>query len=96
MPYSGFMNTLLKMVDVVYRDGQEDKTCQVQKCPVCNGYGVVERPPWITGDVSEWVDGGTDSSHSCPVCKGKGTIPIIKPVDHYCCLSQEDFVREGT
>ena len=41
-------------------------------CPVCNGTGIVSRPPWIAGDVTEWCSGGTQ--YACKACQGKGVI----------------------
>ena len=44
-----------------------------QKCPKCDGQGIVSRPPWIAGDVYEWSS--TSVSHQCNVCNGKMIIP---------------------
>jgi len=43
-----------------------------QKCPVCDGTGLVSRPPGVTGDVTCWVDSVT--SHICPHCNGARVI----------------------
>lgn len=38
-------------------------------CPVCNGQGIVSKPPNIPGDVNQWVSSGT-GGYTCPACKG--------------------------
>lgn len=43
-----------------------------QKCPVCDGQGVVSRPPGFPGDAECWVSDGT--CHTCRVCNGSGII----------------------
>ena len=44
-----------------------------QKCPVCDGTGLVSKPPWVAGDVSVWVDSQA-GPHICHVCQGRGII----------------------
>jgi hypothetical protein len=44
-----------------------------QKCPKCDGQGIVSKPPWIAGDVYEWSD--TVGQHQCNVCNGLMIIP---------------------
>ena len=39
------------------------------KCPVCNGTGLVSRPPGIAGDVDTYSSGQT--TWKCTVCKGE-------------------------
>jgi len=39
-----------------------------QKCPKCDGQGTVSKPPYIAGDVHEWV--ATATSWTCDVCNG--------------------------
>lgn len=39
-----------------------------QKCPKCDGQGIVSKPPWIAGDVYEWSS--TAAQHQCNVCNG--------------------------
>ena len=43
-----------------------------QKCPVCDGQGIVSKPPWVAGDQNTWASNRT--SYPCPVCGGKGII----------------------
>ncbi len=46
-----------------------------QKCPKCDGQGIVSKPPWIAGDVfyGSWSD--TIGQHQCNVCNGLMIIP---------------------
>lgn len=44
-----------------------------QKCPVCDGQGLVSRPPWIAGDVQSWSDSHT-GSYECRACHGTGLL----------------------
>ena len=44
-----------------------------QKCPVCNGTGLVSRPPWVAGDVTGWSSTGT-GPYPCRVCGGRGVL----------------------
>jgi hypothetical protein len=46
---------------------------QPHKCPCCSGTGKVSRPPWIAGDIQEWVSSGTEL-YSCQPCNGKGIL----------------------
>ena len=43
-----------------------------QKCPICNGTGLVSRPPGVPGDVDTWVSNNT--TYPCPHCKGERVI----------------------
>ena len=43
------------------------------KCPVCDGSGLVSRPPGVAGDVPSWV-GGTVCTFECRACGGKGLV----------------------
>jgi hypothetical protein len=43
------------------------------KCPVCDGTGLVSKPPWIAGDVNSWTDSGT-APYVCQSCDGKRII----------------------
>lgn len=39
------------------------------KCPVCDGQGIVSKPPWVAGDQVTWVSGGV-TTYPCPACAG--------------------------
>lgn len=45
---------------------------QWQKCPKCDGQGIVSKPPWIAGDQNTWTD--TQTSHTCNLCNGQMVI----------------------
>ena len=49
-----------------------------QKCPVCDGQGIVSKPPYIAGDVNKWVD--ITAVHTCHACNGAGIIPCTNNV----------------
>ena len=42
-------------------------------CPVCNGTGIVSRPPWVAGDQETWESGGA-TTWLCKACDGKGVL----------------------
>ena len=42
------------------------------KCPVCDGSGLVSRPPHIAGDVATWSAG--TATYPCKSCEGKGVL----------------------
>jgi len=44
-----------------------------QKCPVCDGTGLVSKPPGIAGDQEVW-DSADVGPYTCRVCLGKGII----------------------
>ena len=44
-----------------------------QKCPVCEGTGLVSRPPWVAGDQDCWVSSST-GPYTCRACNGQGII----------------------
>lgn len=52
-----------------------------QKCPVCDGTGLVSRPPHIAGDQRSWSSTSA-APHPCKRCEGIGTIatPASAPV----------------
>lgn len=39
-----------------------------QLCPKCNGQGLIEKPPYLAAEVTEWVSTGT--VFTCDVCNG--------------------------
>lgn len=43
-------------------------------CPVCNGAGMVSRPPWVAGDQPQWTSGNTTDQHKCKACNGTGVV----------------------
>jgi hypothetical protein len=43
-------------------------------CPLCKGQGIVSKPPWVAGDVDEWVSSNA-GPYTCRVCQGAGIIP---------------------
>lgn len=43
------------------------------KCPVCDGTGLTNRPPYIPGDQPTWVSSDT-GPYTCKVCKGEGVL----------------------
>ena len=45
-----------------------------QKCPVCDGTGLVNKPPWVAGDQHTWTTSGS-GPWPCKRCQGIGTIP---------------------
>lgn len=49
----------------------------IEKCPVCEGQGLVSRPPWIAGDQQEWT-ASSAGPYSCKVCQGRGIIDSTK------------------
>lgn len=44
------------------------------KCPVCEGTGKVSRPPWVAGDVYEWVSSSSCGPYTCSACNGTGLV----------------------
>ena len=44
-------------------------------CPLCGGQGTVSKPPWVDGDIHQWVS-GSSGGYTCKVCGGKGYICI--------------------
>lgn len=45
------------------------------RCPVCNGTGLVSRPPWIAGDQPTWTDTSA-GPYLCNACAGTGVIRV--------------------
>lgn len=46
---------------------------QIVKCPVCDGTGLVSRPPWIAGDQPTWSSTSC-GPYPCKRCGGLGTL----------------------
>jgi len=45
----------------------------LHKCPVCDGTGLVSRPPGLAGDVPTW-SGNSTNPYQCRACGGTGII----------------------
>lgn len=45
----------------------------INKCPNCLGQKTVSKPPWIAGDVHQWVSSSMEL-YTCPTCNGKGYV----------------------
>lgn len=43
------------------------------KCPVCNGQGLVSKPPYIAGDQMQWISTNT-GPYPCHACGGTGIV----------------------
>ena len=43
------------------------------KCPVCDGTGLVSKPPYVAGDQNEWVTSST-GPYACHACGGSGIV----------------------
>ena len=43
------------------------------KCPVCDGTGLVSKPPYIAGDQETWSTSQT-GTYPCHACGGSGII----------------------
>lgn len=43
------------------------------KCPVCDGTGKVNKPPWVAGDQPSWTD-TSSGPYTCHCCKGCGIV----------------------
>lgn len=53
---------------------------QAQKCPVCDGAGLVSKPPWVADDVQEWVD-ILVGLYPCKACNGIGIVYVEEKSD---------------
>ena len=45
---------------------------QWQKCPKCDGQGIVSKPPYIAGDQNTWAS--AETSYICNLCNGQMVI----------------------
>ena len=54
---------------------QEEPMDTIHKCPVCDGTGLVSRPPGIAGDQQTWVDSQA-APYPCKACGGTGLIIV--------------------
>jgi len=58
----------------------DDGPCEISvwrpmpyRCPICDGTGMVLRPPWVAGDVQQWASTGA-GPYPCRPCSGGGII----------------------
>ena len=58
------------------KEVKETKYIPMQKCPKCDGQGIVSKPPWISGDQQTWDS--TSVNHQCDVCNGQKIIPMFE------------------
>jgi cytochrome c5 len=49
-------------------------------CPVCNGQGIVSKPPWVAGDQRQWTSSST--AFPCDVCHGFKIIYVPDDLKH--------------
>lgn len=47
----------------------------VQKCPKCDGQGLVSKPPWVAGDATTWVS-STVGPYVCNLCDGQMVVIV--------------------
>ena len=59
-----------------------------QKCPKCDGQGVVSKPPYVPGDVSMWS--ATCTTFTCDVCTGTKVLLVPDEQSQFSC---GDMVR---
>lgn len=66
-----------------------------QICPKCNGQGTVSKPPWVDGDVHQWVDSTNTGGYTCNVCNGAKIIPmpneLIAPDEQYILVKKSEY-----
>ena len=55
-------------------------TDRYQKCPVCDGTGLVSKPPWVAGDQYTWT-ATSSGPWSCNRCNGSGTLDQISLIE---------------
>lgn len=65
----------------------------IQKCPVCDGTGLVSRPPGVTGDMPYWTSSHT-GPYVCRCCNGDG---VLRVYEHQTTVRQfsEERGKEG-
>ena len=65
-----------------------------QKCPKCDGQGIVSKPPYVAGDQHEWSS--TSPTHVCNVCNGAKVIapppPHVEVTEHHWADSEVDGI----
>ena len=63
-----------------------------QRCPVCNGTGLVTIPPGIAGDAEGWT-ASTSGPYECHACGGKGIIPMPQAKEETFVVKQAIFPK---
>ncbi len=63
-----------KFFDILL-DGAGGNFVPYQKCPKCDGQGIVSKPPFIAGDIESWLSDQT--AWTCDVCNGSKIIPMV-------------------
>ena len=66
-----------------------------QLCPKCNGQGTVSKPPWVDGDVNEWI-GSATGGYICDVCNGAKIIPTPEFNSYYEEDERSDYPCDAT
>ncbi len=68
------------------------------KCPVCDGQGIVIKPPWVAGDQDTWMASST-VTHTCHKCDGEKVIWSEEVTDQEQgepdSLEEQEWVVEG-
>ena len=68
------MELLSMFAESQLKEAKATKHTPMQKCPKCDGQGIVSKPPWISGDQQTWDS--TSVNHQCDVCNGQKIIPM--------------------
>jgi len=66
-----------------------------QKCPVCDGTGLVSRPPNVAGDVLVWTDNKT-GPYPCKTCLGTGIIKAPEEVPRESSAILTDIMEQSS
>ena len=64
------LSTASNQIDIA----SESQAVPFQKCPKCDGQGIVAKPPFIAGDVHQWSS--TSVTFPCDVCNGAKIISM--------------------
>lgn len=54
-------------------EAKREREKRPHTCPVCNGAGLLNRPPWVPGDQPTWASSDT-TPHECRACSGAGVL----------------------
>lgn len=63
-----FLSTGHEVVESLTLRRRHDRNAVAQKCPVCDGTGLVSRPPGVAGDQNQWSSNQV-STFPCRTCK---------------------------